>query len=161
MEKACATNIINGIEVSKVIYAPKQMGKSKGDNRYGNEKKRSQISAGKNKVIIQEDEGCMTGSENEFGNLSDPELSEGDNVIGEVAELQESEEVKVETAGSFIRLRADSKSQTSKGEKGKRKAADTNDSDEVQEIEMQRVSLRPRVRPARMMLGRGRGSKVD
>jgi hypothetical protein len=151
VEKACATNIINGIEVPKVIYAPKQMGKSKGDNRYGNERKRNQISAGKSKAIIQE-------GENECGNLSDLEPSEEDKAIGEVAELQASEKLKVETAVSFSKLRTDSsEAQTPQAEKGKRKAADANDSDEIQTIETQREPLHARLRPAMRARGRGRG----
>lgn len=158
MEKAYATNIINGIEVSKVIYAPKQMGKSKGDNRYGNEKKRSQINVGKSKAIIQEDEECaMTRSENEFENLPDTEPSEENNVEGETAEPQVDKGLKVETACSFGRLHADSPAQNPKGEKGKRRVADANDSDEVQAIERQRGSYHTRVTPARRAQGRDKG----
>jgi hypothetical protein len=135
------------------------MGKSKVDNRYGNEKKRNQISAGKGKAIGQEDE-CSSGSENESGKFSDLEQSLEGNVIGEATELQESEGFKVKTAGSFStgRHRANPGVQAARGGKGKRKAADAYDSDGTPAIERQKGSSHGRVRQA----GRGRGrGRVD
>jgi len=145
VEKACATNIINGVDVSKIIYSPKQMGKSKGDNRYGNEKKRNQISAGKSKAM-QQDEECASRGESDFENLSDTEPSQEGKVIVKTAEPQASDGLKVvENAGSFTRLSADLEVRNPRGKGGKRKAVDVNDCDEVQAIESQRGSCHGRM----------------
>ncbi len=145
VEKACATNIINGVDVSKIIYAPKQMGKSKGDNRYGNEKKRNHISAGKSKAM-QKNEECASRRESDSENLCDTEPSQEGKVIVKTAEPQASDGLKVvENAGSFSRLGADLEARNPRGEKGKRKAVDVNDCDEVQAIERQRGSCHARM----------------